>query len=346
MDTDVTDVSEPDQEEPTVAPVPWTRRPATIVGGIAAAVVLALTGGLIWAFSGDKQAPDTALKPIAPASPASQPLDPPASDEADGLDFIGGLGESAMLDTTGSTGSTSTSTAGTDASLFSVPAGSAPSGGLPPFQLPPPPQGFQAPPPADWGALLQPYIEAQQEAVAANLAGAIAGSTVGAVSAGINSAVVIVADLILFAAYANNGGPLLNQLQAVLPAVAVPPAAASLGALDFSGLTSAFAAAAALPPIGVPTPVQLPALPPPPVGLPTPEQVMGGLAALPALGLPALPPPPPIGLPTPEQVVGGLFVLPAIGLPALPPPPSIGLPSIGLPSIGLPSITRLLGLPF
>ena len=140
----------------------------------------------------------------------------------------------------------------------------------------------------------------------------------------------------------------------MLPAVTVPAAASSLGTPDFSGLTAAFAAAAANPPIGVP------ALPPPPPGLPTPEQVLGGLAALPAPGLPQLPPPPPIGLPTPEQVAAGLFALPAIGLPALPPPPPIGLPQlppiglpqlpppppIGLPSFGLPSITRLLGLPF
>ena len=358
MDPDVTDVTEPVQDEPAAAPVPWFRRPAAIVGGIAGAVLLALIGGLIWAFSGDKPEPSTALKPIAPSPPTSEPVEPPSSDQAGGLDFLGSLGGSSGLDTAGVASSSPGSTA--DTSAFGLPGGSAPSGGVPGFQLPPPPAfqpptGFQAPPPEDWAALLQPWIDAQREAVAANLGGAIAGPVVGAAWGTANTAAIVLSDLILFAAANPNGGLLLNQLQAALPAMTVP-AAASLGAPDFSGLSAAFAAAAATPPLGVPTLPQLPALPPPPAGLPTPEQVLGGLAALPAVGLPQLPPPP-VGLPTPEQVAGGLFVLPAIGLPALPPPPPfglpqlpppppIGLPSFGLPTIGLPSITRLLGLPF
>ena len=358
MDPDVTDVTEPVQDEPAAAPVPWYRRPAAMVGGIAAAVLLALVGGLIWAFSGDKPESTPALKPIAPAPPTSEPVEPPSTDQAGGLDLIGDLGGdlsgSSLLDGTGDMSSSSA-----DTSLFAVPGGSAPAGGLPAFQLPPqsalpPPPAFQVPPAQDWGALLQPWIDAQQEAVAAGLAGAIAGPVVGAAWGTANTAAIVLSDLILFAAANPNGGVLLNQIQTVLPAVTVPAAASSLGAPDFSGLTAAFAAAAANPPIGVP------ALPPPPPGLPTPEQVLGGLAALPAPGLPQLPPPPPIGLPTPEQVAAGLFALPAIGLPALPPPPPIGLPQlppiglpqlpppppIGLPSFGLPSITRLLGLPF
>jgi hypothetical protein len=363
MDPDVTDVTEPVQDEPVAAPVPWYRRPAAIVGGIAAAVLLALVGGLIWAFSGDKPEPGTALKPIAPSAPTSEPVEPPSSDQAGGLDLIGDLGGdlsgSSLLDGTGDMSSSSA-----DTSLFAVPGGSAPAGGLPAFQLPPaaafpPPPAFQAPPPQDWAALLQPWIDAQQEAIAAGLGGAIAGPVVGAAWGTANTAAIVLSDLILFAAANPNGGAVLNQLQTVLPAVTVPAAASSLGAPDFSGLTAAFAAAAANPPIGVP------ALPPPPPGLPTPEQVLAGLAALPA---PGLPPPPPIGLPTPEQAAAGLFALPAIGLPALPPPPPIGLPqlpppppiglpqlpppppiglpSFGFPSFGLPSITRLLGLPF
>jgi len=359
MDTDGTDATEPVDEAPVagpvLAPVPWFRRPVAKLGAIAAALLLALTGGVVWMFSGEKPPPTTALKPIAPSAPATEPVELPSSDSEGGLDFIGGLGDSAGLSGSGAVSSTPSST-GTD--LFTTPLGSAtPSGALPPFELPPPPAFEAAPPPEEWAALLQPFIESQQEAVAAGLSGAIAGPVVGGLWGTANTAAIIVGDLILFAAANNNGGAVLNQLQAVLPAVAVPAAASTLGAPDFSGLTAAFAAAAATPPIGVPTLPQLPPLPPPPAGLPTPEQVAGGLAALPAAGLPALPPPPPIGLPTPEQVAAGLFVLPAIGLPALPPPPPIGLPalpppppiglpSFGFPTIGLPSITRMLGLPF
>ncbi|MGI9124992.1 MAG: hypothetical protein ACR2JM_09630, partial [Mycobacterium sp.] len=312
-----------------------------------------ILGGLFLAFSGDKHPKDTVLKPIVPSTPAT--TEPTTEPEASGgLDFAGGLGDSA-------TSSSSASGADSAAGMFAAPGGSAPS----PVRLPsgqlPPATGFQPPPPTDFSSVVDPYVQAQREAIAANLAGAITGPSVGAVMSGINSAAVVVGDLILYAAYTNNGGALLNQIQAALPAVALP--AAGLGAPDFSGLSSAFAAAAAAPPIGIPS------LPPPPAGLPTPEQVLGGLRALPPpppIGLPQLPPPP--GLPTPEQVMGGLAglgALPAIGLPALPPPPPIGLPqlppiglpqlpppppiglpSIGFPSIGLPSITRLLGLPF
>lgn len=354
MDNDVTDVTEPVRDDPVAAPVPWFRRRSTIAGGAAAALLLALIGGLTWMFAGEKTTPDAALKPIVPSSsPAPEPesADLPLSDATGGLDLIGGLGDSSALDTAGATSSA-------DTSMFSTPGAAGSVGGLPAFQLPPPPQGFQPPAPVDWEALLQPWIEAQREAVAAGLGGAIGGPVVGAAWGTANTAAIIVGDLILFAAANNNGGALLNQLQAALPALTAPAAAAGVGAPDFSGLSAAFAAAAGTPPLGVPVLPQLPALPPPPAGLPTPEQVVAGLAALPAVGLPALPPPP-IGLPTPEQVAGGLFALPAIGLPALPPlppPPSLGFPTIGfptigfppigLPSIGLPSITRLLGLPF
>lgn len=346
MDTEVTDVAEPNQDDEKAAPVPWYRRPAALVGGIAGAVLLALAGGLIWAFSGDKPAPNTALKPIVPSS-----TPPPAPPEDEGLDFLGGLAGTGDLGGSGALSTPGDYSSGADTGMFSLPGGGSPSGTLPALNLPDQPafQLPQAPPPEDWATLLQPYIEAQQQAVAANLAGTITGPVVGGVASGINSAAVVLGDLILFAAYTNNGGPLLNQLQTALPALTAPGAAAALGAPDYSGLSAAFAAAAAAPPLGVPA---LPQLPAPPPGLPTPEQVLGGLAAL-----PALPPPPAIGLPTPEQVAGGLFALPAIGLPALPPPPPIGLPqlpppppiglpTIGLPSIGLPSITRMLGLPF
>ena len=166
----------------------------------------------------------------------------------------------------------------------------------------------------------------------------------------VNSSAILLGDIILYAAYTSGGQPLLNQLQTAIPAAAIAaPTLAAAGAapaaIDFSGLTSAFAAASALPsPVGLP---QLPQLPP----LPTPEQVMAGLSALPIIGaLQQLPPPPP--LPTPEQALAGASAaaaaMGALGA-LLPPPPPIGLPSlppIGLPSIGLPSITRLLGLPF
>jgi hypothetical protein len=183
-------------------------------------------------------------------------------------------------------------------------------------------------------------VAAQANAQAANVAGPIIGGVVGLA----NSAAIVLGDLILFAAYANNGQPLLAALQNTF---AAPGAAAGTALMttmppvsalpDLSGLSAAFAAAAAAPPFGVPAP---PALPP----LPTPEQfatslagrsALGALPALPPLTLPALPGAPP--LPRPEEVVGGL-----VG----------GAVAIGVGGVILgtlfppPSITRMLGMPF
>jgi hypothetical protein len=206
---------------------------------------------------------------------------------------------------------------------------------LPSAQLPNA-AAFPAGPAFDWNALLAPLVAAQANAQAANVAGYIVGGIT-------NSVAVLLGDLILFAAYANNGQPLLAALENTL---ASPGAAAAAGTAlmatmppvpalpDFSGLSAAFAAAAGAPPLGVPAP---PALPP----LPTPEQLAASLAGLSALGaLPALPPftlPGMPQLPRAEDVVGGVvggavaivvggFILGALFRP--------------------PSITRMLGMPF
>jgi hypothetical protein len=221
------------------------------------------------------------------------------------------------------------------------------SNALPPLPMLQPPSAAAMPavPVFEWDALLAPLVAAQANAQAANVAGPIIGGTVGLV----NSAALILGDLILLAAYTSNGQPLLTALQNTLAAPAAATAAGtalmanvpSLSALpDLSGLTAAFAAAAAAPPLGVPSP---PALPP----LPTPEQfaaslaglsALGALPALPPLGLPGLPPPPGLPqLPRPEDVVGGV-----VG----------GAIAIGVGGLILgalfppPSITRMLGLPF
>jgi hypothetical protein len=207
---------------------------------------------------------------------------------------------------------------------------------LPSAQLPEA-AAFPAGPAFDWNALLAPLVAAQANAQAANVAGPIVGGAVGLA----NSAAIVLGDLILFAALANNGGPLLAALQNTLASPAVASMLATMPApLDLSGLNAAFAAAAATPPLGVPAPPALPSLP-------TPEQfaaslaglsALGALPALPPLGLPGLPPPPGMPpLPRPEDVVGGV-----VG----------GAVAIGVGGLILgtlfppPSITRMLGMPF
>lgn len=324
------------------------KRRRGFVMGAAATSVLSLLGGIIFLlFSGQEQPRPTALKPRS--TPTSVAPTTAVPDTADATSLFPG-GPTGISDS----GSTMNTAQGAS------PLGGLPLGGsaLPAITPPGPPQLPPPPPPVDWPTLLQPYIDSQIQAAGANLAGAITGPAVGAVSSAINSGAVIIGDLILYAAYTNGGQGLLTTLQNALPAAATVPALASLAnapAPDFSGLSAAFAAASSLPaPIGLPAPPQLPPLP-------RPEQVTAALSALPAIGaLPALPPPPQLpGLPTPDQAAAGaaaLFAIPALLPPPLPPIglPPIGLPPIGLPppppiglpGIGLPSITRLFGLPF
>ena len=324
------------------------RRRGVVLGAMATSI-LSLVGGIIFLlFSGQTPPKPTQLKPRStPTTVASAP--PTTEAPASTGDLLGAMG--ANYADTGSN----------PAAGLAPQGGSSPiGGGLPssPLKVPAGPQA----PAIDWGELLAPTVAAQQDAIAANLTGAITAPVVNAVSSGFNSSAILLGDIILYAAYTNGGQPLLNQLQTAIPAAAVAvPALAAAGtvpAADFSGLNTAFAAASSLPQIGLPAPPQLPQLPP----LPTPEQVTAALSALPALpalgALPALPPPPQLpGLPTPEEALLGASagaaaiaaipaLLPPIGLPSLPPIGLPSLPPIGLPTIGLPSITRLLGLPF
>jgi hypothetical protein len=267
-----------------------------------ALTVSLLGGALVVLFSGETTPPPAALTPLEPQPVQSQPVEsppaelPPAAMSPAQSEPLGALGSYGGLD------------AGAPPSRGVLPSGGSPlalpsAPSLPALQLP----QFPAAPTIDWQAALQPYIQSQINAAAANLAGSITGTAAGA---GLNSAALAVGDLILYAAYSDNGQGMLSQLQSAAPALqsALPPP--DFGDLpDLSGLAPAFAAAAAQPPLGVPAP---PAGP----NLPTPEQVAAALA-VPGIGLPV------------------------VAIPALPPPPPIGLPTIGLPSI-----TRLFGLPF
>lgn len=343
MGIDVTDPDvpvAPDDDQAQAAPVPWWRRKAVLVGTALVAAV-ALVGSLVLAFSGSSPKQQAAIKPrgVHPTEAATPSTSAPESPIDSGFlsgDLLGG--DAAASSSFDSGTDQSPMAAGPALGLPSAPAFSLPpAGSLPPASLP-------AAPPLDWAALINPYLAAQSNAQAANVANAITGSALGVV----NSAAILVGDLILFAAYSNNGPQILSQLQTALPAApalaaAAQAATANLAQLppppDYTGLAAAFAAAANLPPLAVP---QLPALPAGLPSLPTPEQLLA-LGTLPAFGLPALPPPPPIGFPA-------LPPLPPFGPPQLPPPPDLSflflLPPIGLPSFGLPSITRMLGLPF
>ena len=315
-----------------------SRRRALVTAGTAVALVVSLIGGtLSLLFSGDPRPSTTALKPLEP--PVSvQAIEPEPSPSTGGPTDLSmfGLGDGPV--------SSTADTSGDVAQFGFTPSGSAalpPPPPLPASQLPAA-SAFPAGPTFNWDALLAPLVAAQANAQAANVAGSIIGGSVAIA----NSVALVLGDLILFAAFANNGQPLLTALQNTLaaPAAATAAGSAMLGTLpalpDLSGLNAAFAAAAAAPPLGVPSPLALPPLP-------TPEQLatsmtalsaLGALPALPPLVLPGLPPPPGMPqLPRPEEVVGGV-----VG----------GAVAIGVGAIVLgtlvppPSITRMLGMPF
>ena len=315
-----------------------SRRRALVTAGTAVALVVSLIGGtLSLLFSGDPRPSTTALKPLEPpvSVQAIEPEPAPSTGGPTDLSMFG-LGDGPV--------SSTADTSGDVAQFGFTPSGSAALPPLPPLpasQLPAA-SAFPAVPTFNWDALLAPLVAAQANAQAANVAGSIIGGSVAIA----NSVALVLGDLILFAAFANNGQPLLTALQNTLaaPAAATAAGSAMLGTLpalpDLSGLNAAFAAAAAAPPLGVPSPLALPPLP-------TPEQLatsmtalsaLGALPALPPLVLPGLPPPPGMPqLPRPEEVVGGV-----VG----------GAVAIGVGAIVLgtlfppPSITRMLGMPF
>ena len=315
-----------------------SRRRAMVTAGTAASLVVSLVGGtLSLLFSGDPRPSTTALKPLEPpvSVQAIEPEPAPSTGGPTDLSMFG-LGDGPV--------SSTADTSGDVAQFGFTPSGSAALPPLPPLpasQLPAA-SAFPAGPTFNWDALLAPLVAAQANAQAANVAGSIIGGSVAIA----NSVALVLGDLILFAAFANNGQPLLTALQNTLaaPAAATAAGSAMLGTLpalpDLSGLNAAFAAAAAAPPLGVPSPLALPPLP-------TPEQLatsmtalsaLGALPALPPLVLPGLPPPPGMPqLPRPEEVVGGV-----VG----------GAVAIGVGAIVLgtlfppPSITRMLGMPF
>ena len=249
-------------------------RRARLIAAIAAALALCLLGGaMVLMFSGNQAQRPAALEPVRSAPQATTTATPePAEEDSGSLpvasDAFGGL------------------TPGTETSASLNPGG-LPSGGSP-LALPAAPSAqllalpqFPAAPTIDWQAAVQPYIQSQINSAAANMTGSITGTAVA------------LGDLIRYAGSADNGQAVLSQLEAAGPALqsalaALPPPP------DLSGLSSAFAVAAAQPPLGVPTP---------PPNLPTPEQVVAALA-VPAIGLPAfavppLPPPPTFTLPPP-----------------------------------------------
>ena len=315
-----------------------SRRRALVTAGTAVALVVSLIGGtLSLLFSGEPRPSTTALKPLEPpvSVQAIEPEPAPSTGGPTDLSMFG-LGDGPV--------SSTADTSGDVAQFGFTPSGSAalpPPPPLPASQLPAA-SAFPAGPTFNWDALLAPLVAAQANAQAANVAGSIIGGSVAIA----NSVALVLGDLILFAAFANNGQPLLTALQNTLaaPAAATAAGSAMLGTLpalpDLSGLNAAFAAAAAAPPLGVPSPLALPPLP-------TPEQLatsmtalsaLGALPALPPLVLPGLPPPPGMPqLPRPEEVVGGV-----VG----------GAVAIGVGAIVLgtlfppPSITRMLGMPF
>ena len=264
-------------------------RRARLIAAIAAALALCLLGGaMVLMFSGNQAQRPAALEPVRSAPQATTTATPePAEEDSGSLpvasDAFGGL--TPGTETSASLNPGGLPSGGSPLALPAAPSAQLPSAQLPSAQLPSAqllalPQ-FPAAPTIDWQAAVQPYIQSQINSAAANMTGSITGTAVA------------LGDLIRYAGSADNGQAVLSQLEAAGPALqsalaALPPPP------DLSGLSSAFAVAAAQPPLGVPTP---------PPNLPTPEQVVAALA-VPAIGLPAfavppLPPPPTFTLPPP-----------------------------------------------
>ena len=174
-----------------------------------------------------------------------------------------------------------------------------------------PARGFPAPPPPpqiDWNALVAAVVQTRNaNAEAASAAGSIPGRVTG----DLQTVTTLVTNLVLYAAYSQDGRNFLSQLQdsldaAGLPAIAaaVPPQLPQLSPVDFSGLSAVYEALSAQPaPMGVTGP---------PPELPGPEQA----------------PPVAVGPPPPS---------PDLSFIVQPPPP---------PPIWLPSIAPILGYPF
>lgn len=337
------------------------RRAATVAGTGTALGVSLIGGALVLMLAGPPVQKPAALEPLSPPPPTST-APAPEPDLGAGGDLLSMFGgdAGASINAAGTTVDTDGPSVAGD--LLSTPTGFAP-GELPPLsgvQLPPS-AALPAGTPVDWGSIFAPLAQAQNNAQAANVAGAVVGSAAGLTGAAINSTAVVLGDLILYGALNSNGQGVLNGLQTMLASVPAMDATATglqgLQAMspDLSGLNAAFAAAAAAPPLGVP---QLPPMPP---GLPAPEQA---LAALGTIGAVPLPPPPEL---PPMPDLSGLFALPAIGIPQLPGPPQLpqgpkpedvvggvvgGLVAATIAGAVLgaifqpPSLTRLMGLPF
>lgn len=324
------------------------RRRRQVAGIAGASLLVSLIGGiLVLLLNAGADTARTAIKKIQPPT-TTVTVTPSAAPDGTDLSMFGlgegamGVGDSTDAGTPGAlAGSTGLGSAAAPAAMNSLP------GQLPDGSLPPAPDASLDP--VDFDPLLNSIVTAQQNVQAAGVAGSVIGTAGGITSAAITSTAVVLGDLILYAAFTNSGPGLLNALQTSLgtaPAAAAVAAGVpqALPAADFSGLSTAFAAAAAAPPVGVPA---LPALPPLPQlpPLPPPPNLDGlaaGISALPAIGaipgfaLPELPPPP--QLPRPEDVVGGIggaivgATIAGAVLGAILPPP--------------PSITRMMGLPF
>lgn len=353
---------------------------SAVAVGTAASLVLSLIGGTVVLLFADRHpAPTTvALEPVAPptATPPPAPDAPSAEEDPDLSMFgLGGDSAAALLGDGGTKMSpTPQSSEGpADISAFLpgaggmaggqagvLPAGQVPGlPALPAMQLPPAGQ-LPAVEAVDFNALLAPIVAAQANANAANIANSVVGTSVGTAGAALNSAAILVGDLILFSLLSNNGQAAVSELQSGLTAAAATPGAvAALDTLaaagvqlppapDLTGLTTAFAATAAAPsPFTMPALPGMPQLPAAPQ-LPTPDEALAGLAstaaglsALAAALQPGLPPAPELPqLPKPEEVVGGV----AGGIVALAVTGAVlgGIGAILQP----PSLTRLMGLPF
>ncbi len=330
----------------------WRRRYRTTAVGIGAVTsVVSLIGGATFlAFSGDGPTRHAALTPRSvPAADPPPSMDPTPLPEY-GMDFLGDISGAAA---------TESGTAVTS-DLYAVPSEFTPSGSVAAAALPalPPvalrlPQ-FQVaalPPVEDLLGPVQPYIQAYIDSVAqsvgADLAVSITGNALGTAA---NVALVALDGLIIYAAFVDDDGRLLTQLQNALPALMAPALAAEAGAPipQFAGLSEAFAAVADMPlALGQQAPLQLPRaedmaaglaalsqLPPPQLPqLPRAEDMAAGFAALAQLPPPQLPQLP--QLPRAEDVAGGIVAVAVTGLV---------LSAIFQPKP--PSLTRMLGLPF
>lgn len=357
MDTDVT--------EPiavVVSPKRAVRR-STVIGGTALLATLALIGGLVWAVSSTSTHKKTATKPAEVSAPA-EPSPEPSTDAAGGTPSASSMFSLPGLTGSGAGGGSGASEAGLLNSpamaAFAPTSGSTGSGSAPTVKLPSMQDGQW--PAINWPAGL-PGSALSADA-ASGLVSNIGGWATSSVIALGNNGALLLGDLILYAAYTNNGQNILPQLQAATAtlASAAPGATSTLESVAANLPSLPSASQLDLSSVNLP---DMPSLDQWKLPSGTLQNLQSLEKLVPSGSLPNLPSPDQLGVPAATLAsmpsldqfnlssLQGLKLpsleqmkLPGAGLPDIGSLPKVSIPQVGIPGIGAPGLPKLnFGLP-